>query len=390
MKIKRYIKYIFSLLLALCLVLQPICDADALSPSIAVTDAYKESVYYQRLCEVELSGNYHQDIVNVALSQIGYHEGMSKDDYGGGNTAGYMNFIEYGQVFWGADREWCAMFVSWCARQAKLPYNAVNTALRARNDGAGGETEHCFHMWFAEDQYRTPQYGDIIFFRNSRGDPWVHTGIVVQVSDTHVVTVEGNKLNGVRICKYERDAQCIMGYGFYYSVSPVWADPEIPNICSMNLVSNSPNRGKIPDEDANYDFTTLYAAEGYSFDIPPQAFLQDDSVLLGYHARRDDTKEWYCGEELGWRSEGEMLSRDLKPVMLPDGKAWDFDGQWAGLESVTLYTVWRDQYGLESADGSFDEACVSAGVKEEAMRDKVRKIWERWDIISRLDIEPAR
>ena len=52
----------------------------AATPAYKVSDTYAESEYYTRLSEVELTGEWRVDLVNVALSQVGYHEGDSKDD----------------------------------------------------------------------------------------------------------------------------------------------------------------------------------------------------------------------------------------------------------------------------------------------------------------------
>ena len=51
--------------------------------------------------------NQREDILKIARSQIGYKEVSN-------------NWTKYGQ-WYGMQDDWCAIFVSWCANQAKIP-----------------------------------------------------------------------------------------------------------------------------------------------------------------------------------------------------------------------------------------------------------------------------
>ena len=64
--------------------------------SYTPSSLYQSSKYYTALKDITLTGNQAQDIVNVALSQVGYHEGDSISDLGGGNINGSNNYTEYG------------------------------------------------------------------------------------------------------------------------------------------------------------------------------------------------------------------------------------------------------------------------------------------------------
>ena len=54
-----------------------------LTPSYTPSSPYRSSAYYTQLCNVTLTGNQRTDLVNVARSQLGYHEGNSFSDLGG-------------------------------------------------------------------------------------------------------------------------------------------------------------------------------------------------------------------------------------------------------------------------------------------------------------------
>ena len=90
-------------------------------------EAYMTSNYYDQLLEAKskLTGDHRYDVILIALSQVGYHEGNSDADMDGWNLGGFDNYVEYNRLFcklegiWGY--AWCAAFVSWCQFQAGIP-----------------------------------------------------------------------------------------------------------------------------------------------------------------------------------------------------------------------------------------------------------------------------
>ena len=198
---------------------QPI---SAITPSYSVGKYYKESKYYDRLLELETTGDERYDVIAVALSQLGYHEGNSEADLGGGNGFGYRNFVEYNRII-GAPLdngegngvsygfEWCAAFVSWCQRQAGVPKSTVVTEVS------------CSRMvdWLKErGLYRTkssgyePKVADLVFFRASSSSSRPgHVGLVVGSDGDYIYTVEGNNGERVNYHRYKKSETLIIGYG---------------------------------------------------------------------------------------------------------------------------------------------------------------------------------
>ena len=200
------------LTICLCLTMLPAVTmrAEAASPNYTVSSSYKASSYYTALCNVTLTGNQREDIVNVALSQVGYREGSYSGDYGGADDGSYNNYTEYnywyhnyvssGMPVGGDSAPWCATFVSWCAEQANIPSSVL------RRSTAAGHGASYFNVNFYSgsstlssssdnDSYfkgykYTPQKGDLFFTRS-----WSHVGLVVGVSGNYVITVEGNTNN---------------------------------------------------------------------------------------------------------------------------------------------------------------------------------------------------
>ena len=188
------------------------------SMSYTPSSQYASGVYYQNLREVQKTGNQRLDIINAALSQVGYHEGDRKADLDGSNTAGSKNYTEYGYWFGkkvlqqsdGFFYEWCAMFVAWCARQAGVPKSVINNASYAH---AGGNPYY-FNVTFHSSGTYTPKPGDLIFYDWADTErKWDHVGIVLFVENGYVSAVEGNASEQVLIRRVSINNYEIQGYG---------------------------------------------------------------------------------------------------------------------------------------------------------------------------------
>ncbi len=204
---KKILKSVLTILLAFSVLIgsSPIqflsesyIKANALTPYGTVSSAYASSSYYTKLCNVSLTGNQRTDILNVAWSQYGYHEGNSNSELGGNNSGGSGNYTEYGRVIGSNPNEWCAYFVSWCARQA-----GISTSI-LKNSACAGHSSAYFNLKYyaggsqASDggyfmgNYYTPQPGDLFFTSG-----WTHVGLVASVSGSTFTTIEGNSSNSV-------------------------------------------------------------------------------------------------------------------------------------------------------------------------------------------------
>ena len=193
-----------------------------LTPSYTPSASYRSGKYYTQLCNVSLTGNQRTDLVNVARSQLGYHEGDSIEDLNGiGSGSG--NYSEYGYWFgtqvkgntYGHYYAWCAMFVSWCARQAGIPTSVISNAAYAHADGSNSSGGYSyFHVDYKSPTEYTPQEGDLIFFdKASQAGEWDHVGIVIGVSNGQVYTIEGNASNAVISGSYPLTDAEIQCYG---------------------------------------------------------------------------------------------------------------------------------------------------------------------------------
>ena len=162
-----------------------------------------------------------QAMLQIALSQVGYHEGTYYSSRNGQSNCVYFptggNWTKYGAVYnWGtAGYAWCAAFVNWAAQQAGILDTVVPVSPAVGELKKGYEAKGTFH---AAGTY-TPKPGDaIIYYQmvkngNTYSPFYSHVGIVVSVSGGKVNTVEGNTSDNVALRTHSLTDATIYGYG---------------------------------------------------------------------------------------------------------------------------------------------------------------------------------
>lgn len=159
------------------------------------------------------TGNQRVDIVEIAKTQIG-------------NTNG--NKYGYGS--------WCAHFVIWCARQANVGSDIIETTGFACADDMRVP-------YYSRESYM-PKAGDLVFFNwPSTSSSWDHVGIVEKVyDDGRVQTIEGNNIiNGVSAVR--RRTYSNNGASEYSRLSSIrgYGVPNYKNKSYKITVNNSTN-----------------------------------------------------------------------------------------------------------------------------------------------------
>ena len=114
------------------------------------------------------TGNQRDDIIGVAKTQLGYTEGAN-------------NATKYGTWYGLPNQPWCAMFISWCARQAGISKNILQNSAVAAPDAK------YFNIPYYDGASYTPQKGDLFFTKS-----WSHVGLVYYVDGSYFYTIEGN------------------------------------------------------------------------------------------------------------------------------------------------------------------------------------------------------
>lgn len=118
------------------------------------------------------TGNQRNDIVAVAVTQLGYREGNNND-------------TKYGDWYGMSNQPWCAMFVSWCADQAGISTNIIKKNAKAHPT--------YFGLSAKSGSSYTPRSGDLFFCK--RNGSYAHAGIVYYVDGDYFYTIEGNASN---------------------------------------------------------------------------------------------------------------------------------------------------------------------------------------------------
>ena len=204
--------------------------------SATESEDYSKSVYFYRLCGTRLTGRMREDMIYIAKSQIGYHEGNSEADYAGKNTRGNGDYSEYGRYLQSSGNAWCSEFASWCVRMSGLPKQILKSSRGANASTLTDDTPSRYYRWnemsFAGGRY-TPRQGDIILWAfnmdsHDYDESLSHTSIFNRAVDNGstitIYTIDGNNGGSVTEDTYtvrKSDGVLTKGKGrLYYLVAP--------------------------------------------------------------------------------------------------------------------------------------------------------------------------
>lgn len=169
--------------------------------------------------------------ISIAKGEVGYLEKASNSNLDSKTAnAGNGNYTKYARDL---DRlgiynypkngySWCDIFFDWIMIMAF----GLDVAIKITNQPMGGCGAGCYYSanyYKSAGRYYTsnPKKGDQIFFNDGSGD-MAHTGIVIDVANGRVYTIEGNTssssgvvVNGGCVAEknYSLDYSRIAGYG---------------------------------------------------------------------------------------------------------------------------------------------------------------------------------
>lgn len=215
---KRHIAILCTMLALLCALT---FSAAAITPTYSgMTAAFRGSRYYLNLKALTLTGDEATDIVMIAMSQLGYHEGNGPSHCHGESCEGSGNYVEYNYYHGSVDQlgngvqtygyPWCASFVSYCARLAGISCDTLCTSLNC---------SRWVNHFIGEGEYHSrqsgyiPRQGDLIFFRDKGSSKLsTHVGLVRYECNGLVYTIEGNCGDAVRLAAYDLNDTYVIGY----------------------------------------------------------------------------------------------------------------------------------------------------------------------------------
>lgn len=164
-----------------------------------------------------------QQVIDIAISQIGYHEKASNtslDDpstnSGSGNYTKYARDMDSLKDFYNSRKQgvaWCDIFVDWCFTKAFGANTGRKMLYQPLKSSGAGCTSSSNYFKKVNAFYDYPETGDQIFFVASDGNGFGHTGIVEKVASNKVYTIEGNSDDEVKRHSYSLTSAKIGGYG---------------------------------------------------------------------------------------------------------------------------------------------------------------------------------
>lgn len=239
-----------------------------------------------------------EDIVAVAIHESLLTDGSNQEDSRGSN--------KYIRAYSGYDwnPEWCAIFVWWCANQCGLAGTRTDPNRTPDGDPATFQYQasctsaHKYFvgtMGFAETDVLSTKPmggfidvfpGDILLFRAINEDGTInwsafgHIGIVVEVTENSIITVEGNSSNKVMMRHYYSTS----GKSFLYGVI---VHIEYPSKASVKLTDTA----RISQLLEDISRMLMGAEDVFLSSIASQLYVDKRPI--------DDAKSIF---DLGWRS----------------------------------------------------------------------------------------
>lgn len=140
---------------------------------------------------------YAEDVVKIALSQVGYEEGPN-------NWNKFAKELDSVNYFVGCGKKqnlpWCCVFANWCVFKASdsdsasgKKWDAINFQYQSSSCNTSAVVS--YYKGFFKKKGKlygsNPQPGDIVFYGDS------HCGVVISSSGSNMTVVEGNASNKV-------------------------------------------------------------------------------------------------------------------------------------------------------------------------------------------------
>ena len=295
--------------------------------------------------------SYPSDVVRIARNEIGYHEKRTNANLdmktapndGGGNYTKYARDLDAISYFNGKKQgyDWCAVHYCWLIEQTLGDGMSARSALyqpNAKYNCGAGCTPQAQYYRENNAFYTAPKVGDQIFYGKT-GDE-AHTGLVIEVSDGSVYTIEGNVQNQVMLIKHSISDKSIVGYG-----RPRYEDGDP---YAVHVVKTGDTLNQIAEE---YHTTAeKIAAEN---DIDDPNLIKTGMVLIfkrgeaGWH-----TSDIFC--QYGDRNTAVNV---VQALLLKRGLTLTYDGYF-GAETRSAVMAWQNSQQI-TVDGIVGDETIS-------------------------------
>ena len=167
-------------------------------------DVETEDQWAKSVASVAMTGDWDRDLLAVAMTQLGYQESVKNVAQIEGDIKGYTR---YGAWYGAPYGDWNSMFASFCLHYAQIPEEAVPHQSNAAR-------------WYEDLQERglireaaqaLPGPGDLIFLSAGDGQS-LRSGIVLEVTQTQILTIEGDRNGAVGEGQYDQADPAVLGH----------------------------------------------------------------------------------------------------------------------------------------------------------------------------------
>ncbi len=276
---------------------------------------------------------YPSDIIRTAKAYIGYHEKASNRDLdsmtgnsGSGNYTKFARDLDKISFFNGPKQgfDWCAVYYDALHVYTLGDGASARSALyqpNAKYNCGAGCTQQAGYYRDANAFFSDPRPGDQIFYGKT-GDE-AHTGLVVEVTGTEIVTIEGNVSNAVRLLRHKLTDKNIVGYGRprYQSNDP----------CAVHVVVAGDTLNDIAGD---YGTTADRIAEENGIADPNQITVGEVLIF------RKGDKKWTTGDVFCRYGDSGTAVKMLQALLKHRGLDVVYDGYF-GAETRSAVMVWQ-------------------------------------------------
>lgn len=263
-------------------------------------DVETEEEWKASFADASLTGNWAQDLVAIAQSQIGYAE--SEDNFIYTEEKELKGYTRYGDWYGDEYGDWNAMFVAFCLNYAQVkdfPVEMDYTEWIAALIDANTEDYIIYHQ---DDNY-TPSAGDLVFLDLTQDGIADDIGVVADllaadnIEPARIQVIEGDCEDKVQTSAYALESTLVLGFADMTTAQEKYIANEAlkyaDGIKAVSVTATDKGAASVFEyEDENMAITLHVEGEiDFSEVSGGDAFVNDNTALL---SQEDLWKEVRC------------------------------------------------------------------------------------------------
>ncbi len=172
-------------------------------------DVEHEADWCSSFASVSLSGNWAEDVIAIAETQIGYTESTRNYEVMEDETS-IKGYTRYGDWYGDKYGDWSAMFCSFCLNYAGVNQNLMPITQDCEEWIKLLTENNLYHDLDSEYELKS---GDLVFLDYDKDAAADHVGFAYKFNSNKVTTIEGDWDNCVSTVKHKFTDEEVLGYG---------------------------------------------------------------------------------------------------------------------------------------------------------------------------------